>query len=210
MDRLFIIRHGMRLDFENPRWVQESDRPWDPPLSPYGFEIARETGVFLSKRGIDRIYTSPFLRTVQTASCLTPGRGVPVFLETGLMEFLLPAYIAWAPMFLPFESLHGSCPCLHRESRAQFPVQWPEGDEEHWGPMRMGRVLAGLDLGGTAALVTHGAIVRATVRHLTGGRQVPHTGLCAVNELERKGDHWELVYAGQGHLRNPEPTYPFA
>ncbi|KAF9607720.1 hypothetical protein IFM89_038604 [Coptis chinensis] len=65
------MRHGDRLDCEDPLWKSTAERPWDPPLSDTGkaraFAIGKQLKDNLSAP-IHRVIVSPFLRCVQTAS----------------------------------------------------------------------------------------------------------------------------------------------
>lgn len=63
------MRHSERLDDVDDSWIASTDRPWDPPITERGREIAYEAGCRLRAEnwGISRIVVSPFLRCVQTA-----------------------------------------------------------------------------------------------------------------------------------------------
>ncbi|KAK9076491.1 hypothetical protein SSX86_004825 [Deinandra increscens subsp. villosa] len=66
-----VMRHGDRIDNFEPLWTEKADRPWDPPLVLDGKVRAFCTGKkFISNLGfpIHRVYVSPFLRCLQTAS----------------------------------------------------------------------------------------------------------------------------------------------
>ncbi|GMI66949.1 hypothetical protein like AT3G60440 [Hibiscus trionum] len=68
---VLVMRHGDRLDHADPTWEKTSDRPWDPPLHQDGLSRAFQTGrAFrtLLPFPIHRVFVSPFLRCVQTAS----------------------------------------------------------------------------------------------------------------------------------------------
>ncbi|KAJ0246581.1 Phosphoglycerate mutase family protein [Hirschfeldia incana] len=68
---VFVMSHGDRLDNFDPLWAETAARPWDPPLILKGMVRAFRTGQsILSQTGfpIHRIFVSPFLRCVQTAS----------------------------------------------------------------------------------------------------------------------------------------------
>ncbi|KAJ1982292.1 hypothetical protein H4R34_001767 [Dimargaris verticillata] len=89
----YFVRHGERRDHVDPSWADSTPRPYDPPLSDEGIEQAYVTGRFLhdlEREGAHRekaasplywVFTSPFLRCVQTAghiirglkSCTTAG-----------------------------------------------------------------------------------------------------------------------------------------
>ncbi|XP_071697052.1 uncharacterized protein [Rutidosis leptorrhynchoides] len=67
-----VMRHGDRIDNFEPLWTEKADRPWDPPLVLDGKIRAFCTGKKFSnnKLGfpIHRVFVSPFLRCLQTAS----------------------------------------------------------------------------------------------------------------------------------------------
>ncbi|XVE74083.1 hypothetical protein DITRI_Ditri11bG0170700 [Diplodiscus trichospermus] len=66
-----VLRHGDRMDNFDPTWVKTAERPWDPPLTQDGLARAFRTGrTFrtLLPFPIHRVFVSPFLRCVQTAS----------------------------------------------------------------------------------------------------------------------------------------------
>ncbi|KAI9030946.1 histidine phosphatase superfamily [Phycomyces nitens] len=80
----FIIRHGERIDHVNKTWQPDPrDGIWDPPLSSTGHRQAEQTGSRLVDLLLDRgikpqkalvvIYTSPFLRCVETAIGIASG-----------------------------------------------------------------------------------------------------------------------------------------
>ncbi|XP_047338698.1 uncharacterized protein LOC124942276 [Impatiens glandulifera] len=66
-----VMRHGDRIDNFEPLWTTTASRPWDPPLIDDGKLRAFCTGRKLrSQLGfpIHRVFVSPFLRCIQTAS----------------------------------------------------------------------------------------------------------------------------------------------
>lgn len=66
-----VMRHGDRLDNFDPQWTEKAARPWDPPLVFEGKVRAFGTGKKFNKSlgfPIHRVFVSPFLRCLQTAS----------------------------------------------------------------------------------------------------------------------------------------------
>ncbi|THG08091.1 hypothetical protein TEA_015331 [Camellia sinensis var. sinensis] len=66
-----VMRHGDRIDNFEPLWSASAARPWDPPLVDAGLVRAFCTGrKFRTQLGfpIHRVFVSPFLRCLQTAS----------------------------------------------------------------------------------------------------------------------------------------------
>ncbi|EOD09028.1 hypothetical protein EMIHUDRAFT_216840 [Emiliania huxleyi CCMP1516] len=88
--RVFLIRHAERLDHVHPEWARDASRPHDGPLSLVGLEQARQTGKWIRERVQDGplvVRSSPLVRCVQTAGCLTDSMGVPT-LGIGIDEAL--------------------------------------------------------------------------------------------------------------------------
>ncbi|CAH8304701.1 unnamed protein product [Eruca vesicaria subsp. sativa] len=65
---VFVMRHGDRRDNFDPLWTATAARPWDPPLFQNGMVRAFKTGQSIERFSIHRIFVSPFLRCIQTAS----------------------------------------------------------------------------------------------------------------------------------------------
>ncbi|VFQ83321.1 unnamed protein product [Cuscuta campestris] len=66
-----VMRHGDRLDNVDPDWPASAERPSDPPLHPDGMDRAFAVGRRIREdlgSPIQRVFVSPFLRCLQTAS----------------------------------------------------------------------------------------------------------------------------------------------
>ena len=107
---IWLLRHGERHDSTDKQWKATAKRPHDPPLSRAGVQQAYAAGRVIHERTLRQrgaeamadlaIYTSPFLRCVQTAKSLSTGYydqltgrakvefDVQVKIEYGLSEFL--------------------------------------------------------------------------------------------------------------------------
>jgi broad specificity phosphatase PhoE len=105
MKTLWLIRHAHRWDFVQPEWFETATYPYDPPLSPQGFEQAAKLVEKFSSIAIDRIYTSPFLRTIQTANPLARSLQLPIQLEWGLCEWLCQSWTSELPQTTPIHEL---------------------------------------------------------------------------------------------------------
>jgi len=80
---IYITRHGFRQDRDGV-WRDTAERLWDPPLN---FERLRACiELSGSIEGVDAVYSSPFLRAVQTAHCIACMLDVPVRVEQALGE----------------------------------------------------------------------------------------------------------------------------
>ena len=68
---ILMLRQGDRIDRINPLWPDTASRPWDPPLVQDGLVRAFQTGQRIRSQiqfPIHRVFVSPFIRCVQTAS----------------------------------------------------------------------------------------------------------------------------------------------
>jgi len=85
---VFIVRHGERIDHIDEKWIKMAKRPFDPGLSTRGMEQAREVGEKLKRDGecLDYIYSSPFQRTLETATEIAKVLNMRIRIENGIAE----------------------------------------------------------------------------------------------------------------------------
>eukprot|EP00177_Eucheuma_denticulatum_P003231 GFKZ01005840.1.p1 GENE.GFKZ01005840.1~~GFKZ01005840.1.p1 ORF type:complete len:230 (+),score=19.45 GFKZ01005840.1:964-1653(+) len=88
--KIYIARHGERLDFVDPSWFRKSSTPHDPPLTARGKQQATELGHKLASLDIKHVFASPFSRCVNTASNAATeiSPDLKVNIEPGLCEWL--------------------------------------------------------------------------------------------------------------------------
>lgn len=100
--KVFIARHGERIDHVDRTWRATAERSHDPFLTRIGILQAAALGKRLMSENITQIYVSPFLRTLQTAHHANRAMGshAKLFIETGMTEFLTPQWFPTAPTFL--------------------------------------------------------------------------------------------------------------
>ncbi len=79
---LILIRHGLP-----EKVVARPDGPADPALSPEGHTQAAAAALWLKDRGIDRLYSSPMRRAIQTAEPLSQHLGLEIEIREGVAEF---------------------------------------------------------------------------------------------------------------------------
>jgi len=83
MSVIYIVRHGQDLD--NANKILNGER--DEPLTPIGREQVKAAGARLQKKDIEFIYSSPTLRTRQTAEIIAEIIGIDeVKIEPELIE----------------------------------------------------------------------------------------------------------------------------
>jgi broad specificity phosphatase PhoE len=166
--RIFIARHGSRLDVEDPAWVHQAQRPWDPPLAPRGRAQARRLAARLADKGVDYIFSSPFLRTLETAEPLADILDLPLKVESGLSEWLTPE---WFPLPEPALTLDGLVKYFPR-----IDIRYAARGKAHFGetgPQALQRsaataILLAQDFTGNLALFGHGASLLGAVSGLLG------------------------------------------
>uniref|UniRef100_A0A7S0MBY0 Uncharacterized protein n=1 Tax=Cryptomonas curvata TaxID=233186 RepID=A0A7S0MBY0_9CRYP len=88
--RFFLVRSAERIDFAEKDWSSSAHNPYDPYLSRLGSAQAAQLGHHLNPRRITRVYSSPFLRALQTAQGAAESLDqiFSIAPEPGLCEFL--------------------------------------------------------------------------------------------------------------------------
>jgi broad specificity phosphatase PhoE len=79
---LFLIRHGETEWNVEGRYQGQAD----PPLNERGIRQAYELGEKLAQVNLDLLYTSPLLRSEQTAEIISQKLAIPIYKDERLME----------------------------------------------------------------------------------------------------------------------------
>lgn len=208
--RIWIVRHGNREDFQNPGWAKTAQRPFDPALSADGETQAREVGLSLQGEQVHRVFASPFLRTIQTASHIADALNLPVCLEPGIGEIL--PNVQSTPALLPVNERQQRFPRIDEDYTTFAELPYPEtSDEGHERAAKAAQALTDRFPGKNLLMVTHGAPVVGIVRGLTGLEDRISVPLCCIFTLQRKGDGWEVVQLSEtSHLSNQESSKRYA
>ncbi|POG69786.1 histidine phosphatase superfamily [Rhizophagus irregularis DAOM 181602=DAOM 197198] len=88
LETIYFTRHGHRSDWIVP--VLNNCYPtglfYDPQLSPHGCNQAKELAQYFVNNTIqlDKIYSSPLFRTVQTANYVAENLDLEILVENGL------------------------------------------------------------------------------------------------------------------------------
>jgi broad specificity phosphatase PhoE len=130
MQTLWLVRHAHRLDFVRPEWFDTAIYRYDPPLSPEGFDRANSLAQQFSQVQIDRLYTSPFLRTIQTADPLARFLQLPIRLEWGLCEWLCQDWTSGFPETTPIDESIRSYPNIDDTYQSLVIPCYPETTQE--------------------------------------------------------------------------------
>ncbi len=209
---VWIARHANRLDFVNPEWFNTAERRYDPPLSADGFVQAQELAERLKGERISHIFTSPFLRTVQTANQVAEILDLPLKLEWGLCEWLNPEWMTQMPETLPREVLAQEFPRIDLSYHSRVMPKYPESDEDC--VQRAGETARQLadEFSEEILLVGHGAsVIGATMGLAVDAAETElSAGLCCLYKLVRQGKKWDMELKGdRSHLREIEAEIRF-
>lgn len=211
-ETVWIARHANRLDFVTPEWFNTAERPYDPPLSEDGFVQAQELGERLKGEGITHIFTSPFLRTVQTANEVAEILDLPLKLEWGLCEWLNAEWMPEMPETQAPEVLAQQYPRIDLSYSSRVVPQYPETDEGC--VQRAGETARRLadEFSGEILLVGHGASVIGTTIGLAveAAQEEMSAALCCLYKVVREKDQWAIaIHHDRSHLTQTETEIRF-
>lgn len=207
---VWIARHGNRLDFVNPEWFNTAERPYDPPLSEDGFIQAKQLGQRLVGEGIKHIFASPFLRTVQTATQIADILDLSIKLESGLSEWLNPAWMKTVPERLPLEVLLEDYPRVDSSYTSRVIANYPETSEMVLERTAKTAYLLISEFSEDMLFVGHGASVVGTTQGLVGGTPEVNAALCCLVKLVRQEQEWVMELNGDtSHLSETEEVIRF-
>ncbi len=195
-----------------PEWRETAERPDDTPLSEEGHEQARETGLFLRERGgVDVIYTSPFLRAVETAGGVAEILNVPIRIENGLCEALKAEWFEVVPNYLSAEQLAERFPTIDLDYTSRVHPVYPEDEAAGDVGARCKRTVdALLREDWTRTLwVGHGASVGGIGWALTNHVDDVCFKLCGLSGWQGGPGNWQSIYSGIDHLSYTEEEVRF-
>lgn len=208
---VWIARHGNRLDFVTPEWFNTAERRYDPPLSEDGIIQAQELGQRLKSENITHIFSSIFLRAIQTANQVAEVLDLPIKLEAGLSEWLNPYWMTELPVTHPLEILSHEYPRIDWNYSSRIIPQYPESEATLW--KRTGETARKLvtEFTDDILLVGHGASVLGITKGLVGGNPMVNASLCCLVKLVHYIDQWEMELNGDtSHLSYSESSIRFS
>ncbi|MBF2066233.1 MAG: histidine phosphatase family protein [Calothrix sp. C42_A2020_038] len=190
---VWIARHGVRLDFVNPSWLETAERFYDSPLSVDGFKQAQTLGKYLRNKGITHIFCSPFRRTVQTAHCVAEILDLSVKVESGLSEFLLPLWLPSNAEKFSIYQLASEFPRIDLQYNSRVLAKYPEIT---WQQIltRAGNTAKALvaEFPENILMVAHEASVVGAVQGLIGNAVIDASELCCLFQVHETSSHWSL------------------
>lgn len=207
---VWIARHGNRLDFVHPEWFDTAERRYDPPLSEDGLIQAKELGERLKKEKIAHIFSSPFLRSIQTTAPIAEALNLPIKIEAGLSEWLNPFWMNELPQTHPQTFLAEQYPRIDWSYTSQIIPQYPESETTLWQRTAATAKKLVANFSEDILLVGHGASVLGTSKGLVDGNPIVNAPLCGLVKIVRYVDKWEMELNGDiSHLSQTESQIRF-
>jgi broad specificity phosphatase PhoE len=198
---VWIARHANRLDFLYPEWFNTAERRYDPPLSPDGVIQAQALAQRLKREKIAHIFSSPFLRAIQTAKEVATVLELPIKIERGLGEWLNPEWMTEMPETHPQELLREEYPHIDWNYASRVIPFYPETEGQMFD--RSAETARELlkDFQGNLLFVCHGASVLGATKGLVGGNPAVRTPLCCLVKLSLGNGQWQIELNGDtSHL----------
>ncbi|CAA7266478.1 unnamed protein product [Cyclocybe aegerita] len=209
-EKIYIARHGFRLNWISTTWQSATGLPRDPPLTAYGETQAEELNqYFLSFPEDERptaIFSSPYYRCLQTSRPLAKALGVPIYVEHGVVEWYSPVAPGTGLHPRPgsteslktfFSEIDPSWSTLYYPSRKGETVKEVHDRVDEFLVSFFAAIAQRLPLERRRRLlfVTHAATTIALVRSFVGDRELHmKVGCCSISELDR---HTDGVREGQ-------------
>ncbi len=210
---IWIARHGNRIDFVNPQWFDTAERPYDPHLSDDGIVQARQLAKRLQRESrITHIFSSPFLRTAQTANEVAEILDLSIKIDWGLCEWLNPDWMSAMPETLSRETLARHYPRIdlsYSSDNPVYPETWDACLERSKNTVRR---LAADYREEEILLIGHGASVIGTATGLVGTVDATEikAALCCLVKVVRQNGEWSLELKGDtSHLVETESAIRF-
>ncbi|CDW60860.1 His Phos 1 domain containing protein [Trichuris trichiura] len=203
MTIIWCLRHAERQDYVDASWARTAVSPDDSPLAAKGHVQAFEAARRLQNEKIHYIFSSPFLRCVQTANYVADATGLTIKIEHGLSEVLN----VFPPGHKRIDELKKEFPNVDRSYTSfVIPDAAEHNDFDCFG--RVGMAVSKIVENYTSdpdsvsiLLVGHGASIAGVIKHLTG--QTRYVGLCTLTKLLRDSTArpwWIEMVSDSSHL----------
>jgi broad specificity phosphatase PhoE len=189
---IFLARHGSREDSENPEWIRHAENPYDPGVSAGGMHEARLLGKRVGLERISHLYSSPFLRAVQTARFCAQELGLSIRIEAGFGEWFNPEWFESRPRTRSVEELKAFFQSVDEDYSSLVVPEFPESKAECL--RRFARtielVLRQTDDG--VLIVGHGATFEGVTAALFRSRFDPGADPASLSRIDYREGSWRL------------------
>ena len=202
--RLFFVRHGLRRDTVDPLWAASADEPHDPPLCERGLAQADAVGRSLRGQSIEAVYSSPFLRALQTADAIAASLGLPVCVEPAFGEWLNPQWMSARPALLDERERKRRFPRVDDTYQPRGRSDFPEVDETREVRSRVCRAMEALwrDFPGQPfVVVSHGSPLGQLMAWMVPGVSGLNLDVASITRIDRARGGCRLMHSGVEHLQ---------
>jgi broad specificity phosphatase PhoE len=202
---VYLVRHGHREDFigdtvqYNVKWAESAIIVFDPSLSDLGKRQAEDLAKKLKNKNIDYLFSSPFMRTLETAFIIAQYTALKVKIESGLSEWLNPVWFSYKPQladnFTIENKFNGWIDTTYNSLVSPY---YPEISERLQVQTRVSKTIRLLlaKFRGNLCLVGHGASITAAAITLGGEGVIIQTGLCRLIAFSLINNQWKLISDG--------------
>mmetsp|Transcript_36527 Transcript_36527/g.146047 ORF Transcript_36527/g.146047 Transcript_36527/m.146047 type:complete len:228 (-) Transcript_36527:1266-1949(-) len=208
MHRVYIVRHGERIDHVDRSWKTGSDLPDDPFLTVRGLKQAHDLAVRLKDANVTHIFCSPFYRCIQTANETAKLISVPIKLEHGAGEFLSSRWFKENPRLRSTKDLASEFHMIDTSYESFWKPQYPESLEQlsaRTGSVTKHLVDNFLD-SGSILIVSHGHVIEKLANSLAPTVRINWVTYCALVELcpDSEGSYCVEANGDTSYLSEPE------
>ncbi|KAG4107926.1 phosphoglycerate mutase-like protein [Neocallimastix lanati (nom. inval.)] len=127
MKTIYITRHGTRQDhLTGVPTPSKSGFIYDPPLAEEGlYQSQLLANYLLENAHIDYIFSSPFYRTLQTATKVANTLNLKIEVESGLSDWYggSPNYATFIPKAAPYEKLIEFFPAIDKSYKPNVEIK---------------------------------------------------------------------------------------
>jgi len=184
--KVFVARHGERIDHVDKNWKATATNASDPFLTHCGIRQAAALGKRLESVGLSHIFCSPFYRTIQTANEVAKITGVSIKVESGLSEFLNPEWFPTKPSMKSMQQLKDEFPSIDDTYTSKCIAEYPETREKLIERAAKVANLLATKYSGNILFIAHGIVCEYTVRGLTNTGPVPYISYCSLLTCAQK------------------------
>ena len=168
---------------------------------------AKELAARLAKENISHIFSSPFLRAIETAREVARVLNLKIKVEAGLSEWLKFEWFFPEPVLMPMENKIKLFPEIDPLYKSFVTPVYPETVEEMENRVKQAVDCIVHNFTGNMLFVGHGASVYASASALVGKEHKISTALCSLTKIVRNNNDWVLELNGDvSHLSNSETT----
>lgn len=204
---IWVVRHGFRIDFTCPGWVENAENPYNPPLDPAGLIQAEETAERLKNEDIQYIFASPFYRTLQTANAFAEKAGIKFNVEKGFSEWLQGDEFKNTPVLSSAIEAAEEFSLINTDYKSLGSFEYPESRADL--DFRVDETLKKIidKYKSNILIISHGSPIKSIYKSLTGSVPEDYQPMCSVTKFGYSSNGWEIeIDAESSHLSTPDNT----